>query len=437
MMEPNTRAEERYALLTSTRAELTDHYTELIALGWRRRAARLTDPTLEFADLLEFDGRLEAALRALLLLGRRASEYMRALVTGPLSSGDLFALTWYAAAAGEHSLLEACRDLAVALPDLQPAFTEACTWAPASPPLRACIDDLPLAMRLQVMAGRHGEFDGMAVNTVEELQMNEGAADSIRALCGLIRSSGRGDLLSLALSHLDDESEDVVLCVARTVLTVAPSMSRAHVLQRLGDLINSRVPAIRVGAVQTIVLHQPQWAPEVLRWLARKSDAARLYLSALGWAGQVDAVPVLMEQLGTERHGRVAGASLALIVGSDPARDGWLGTRPAPGNAATEAVLDVADDSIPETDPDANLPWPDRVAFDAWWNARKGQFSNGIRYLAGRPVERDWLSVILMSGPLAWRPLAAEHRQCLAGGTLFPVDLRADVQRSRFAELAS
>ena len=287
------------------------------------------------------------------------------------------------------------------------------------------------------MAGRHGEFADTAVNTVEELQTKEGAADSIRALCGLIRSSGRGDLLSPVLRHLDDESEDVVLCVARTVLTVAPSMSRAHVLQRLGELINSQVPAIRVGAVQTIVLHQPQWAPEVLRWLARKSDAARLYLSALGWAGQVDAVPVLMEQLGTERHGRVAGASLALIVGSDPARDGWLGTRPAPGNAATEAVLDVADDSIPETDPDANLPWPDRVAFDAWWNARKGQFSNGIRYLAGRPAERDWLSVILMSGPLAWRPLAAERRQWLAGGTLFPVGLRADVQRSRFAELAS
>jgi hypothetical protein len=282
MMEPNIRAEKRYALLTSTRAELTDHYTELIALGWRRRAARLTDPTLEFADLLESDGRLEAALRALLLLGRRAGEYMRALVTEPISSGDIFALTWYAAAAGEHSLLEACRDLAVALPDLQPAFAEACIWAPASPSLRACIDGLTLAMRLQVMAGRYGEFGGIAANAAEELRTMEGAADGIRALCGLVRSSGRDDLLSLVLHHLDDESEAVALCVARAVLTVAPSMSRERVLQRLGQLINSQVPAIQVEAVQTIVLHQPEWVPEVLRWLARKGDAARLYLSALG-----------------------------------------------------------------------------------------------------------------------------------------------------------
>jgi uncharacterized protein (TIGR02270 family) len=425
MTESSTHSRERLALLSSTAPALTEHYADLLAFGWRRRADRLTEPTLVFRDLLESDDRLHAALDTLLRLGRYARLHLTNCLAQPITANYLFALTLYALAAADCALLDACTDLATALPDMRPAFTEAFEWAPASEFLQTRIEALPPASRMHVVAVRYRDFAGLTDRTLEGLATLEPTSDNLRALCALIRHLGRQELTRMLLVYLDHEGEAVRLSIVQAALTVAPSVHRATVLEKLGELIHSNVPAISAAAIRLAVLHEPAWTANLLDWLRCDRDRTRSHLLALGWSGTTHAVPVLMEYLSDIQHARVAAASLALIVGATPMRD-VRGTMPEP---------DAGGDQIADPDPDRNLPWPDAAACAEWWRSRSALFDPKLRYLAGRPIERRWLADLLMSGQLAWRPLAAEHRQALAGGPLFPVGTCAVSQRALFREL--
>lgn len=90
----------------------------------------------------------------------------------------------------------------------------------------------------------------------------------------------------------------------------------------------------------------------------------------------------------------------------------------------------LPDGEIPDVDPDAHLPWPDAAGFAAWWHTNGPRFDDAQRYFAGRPITPEWLGEVLICGPLAWRPLAAEHLQRLTRGPLFPTRLSAPAQRA-------
>ena len=55
------------------------------------------------------------------------------------------------------------------------------------------------------------------------------------------------------------------------------------------------------------------------------------------------------------------------------------GSRPGPPRTRTDENVAM--------DPDEDLPWPDPDAISKWWEARRGDFSGGTRYLVGRPIE--------------------------------------------------
>jgi hypothetical protein len=167
----------------------------------------------------------------------------------------------------------------------------------------------------------------------------------------------------------------------------------------------------------------------VLTSLRTRPEKRRLYLSALGWSGHTDGIPMLIEALDDGSYSSVAAGALCLITGSDPVRDGWLGATPKRSPPPDQG------DQIPTAPDDDKLPWPDTVAFAAWWRTHGSHFPPGQRYFAGRPLTPDWLSTVLKTGPLPWRTLAAEHRQRLDRGPLFPTHLPANAQRTRFHEL--
>ncbi len=56
---------------------LAEQHLDRLGLGWRRRAAMLRNPRVDFAELCGFDGRLQAALEALVQLGPLVRESLR------------------------------------------------------------------------------------------------------------------------------------------------------------------------------------------------------------------------------------------------------------------------------------------------------------------------------------------------------------------------
>jgi len=420
------------SLIASTAEQLADQYADLLAIGWRRRTNMLASSAVDFADLAEFDDRLLAALESLLLLGEPSTRRMQVSTPDPLRAGEMFAMTLYALARDDNKMLDGCQALATAIPDLRVGMVDAFEWAPATPQVRARIEALPSPIRLPLIGARHRDFDGVAQQALQQLQIiSEPTAAEIVDALQLVLGVGRHDLATGAQRYLDHDVADARVAAARTLLSLAPGVRESAACDALDKLLSDFAADTRVfgNALRCLALHAPDRVP---RYFDRLDEPGlvRLHLMALGWLGRIDAVPTLIEHLAAPRTARVAAASLSLITGADPVRDDWQCAEMLP-----DARDQLPDGEIPDVDPDAHLPWPDAAGFAAWWHTNGPRFDDAQRYFAGRPITPEWLGEVLICGPLAWRPLAAEHLQRLTRGPLFPTRLSAPAQRALFQTL--
>lgn len=417
-------------LLATTAAKLADRYTDLLALGWRRRAKCLANPALDFSDLVAYDDRLQASLAALVHLGAPARQHLRDILKEPMRSAELFALTCYALAAQDGELLDAASALTTAIPDLMPARVAALQWAPTSALLESSIGSLPMVWRIKLAGLRHRDWPGLDERTLAWLRTQELDAESVGAALQLIRDLGRADLAPAGLRYLNDEQPIVRLAAAQTLLTLGMPKHHGPACDALQTLLGCEQDTVATASLRSLALHAPTNVWPILPLLATQPAYRRRYLLTLGWLGQADAIPELIAALEDYQHGRVAAVALALITGSDPGRDGWLGVKPERSQRSADQ-----DDRLPEQFDDEEQPWPNAPAFATWWRAQSGRFTVGQRYFAGQTLTPAWLATVLHIGLLPWRSLAAEHRQRLVQGPLFPTELPADAQRLRFHEL--
>lgn len=425
---PQTPSHELF--VGSTAGKLADHHTDLLGLAWRRRSALLASPMLDLVDLAAADDRLLASLGALCALGTPAREHLQALLKEPLRPGDMFVMSLYAFATSDEALFDVCTALQAVLPELGEASLDALRWAPPSPLLETRIEDFPLATRLRMVGLRYRDFDSMAARALDAMRaVKEPGPDDICAALEMLSLMGRNDLAAAARQYLDHGIESVRLTAARTLLALGGADDAVPALAVLSSLAAGDDAAIVESAVRAVALHASQHFSDVMSGI-KDSTARRLHIQALGWAGGADAVPVLIGYLDDPGLARIAGASLSLITGSNPARDGWMAAR----QRRTDPEK-TDDGHMPAPDQDNELPWPNADAFCAWWQNTGSWFDRTHRYFLGAPLTVDWLAKVISGGPLAWRPLAAEHWQRLTHGPLFPTHLPAPAQRAIFPEL--
>ena len=66
--------------------------------------------------------------------------------------------------------------------------------------------------------------------------------------------------------------------------------------------------------------------------------------------------------------------------------------------------------------PDLDLPWPDPALLQKWWDAHRGNFQSGTRYLLGQPIEPQALRQVLQTGRQRQRAAAALELALLQPG---------------------
>jgi hypothetical protein len=85
-------------------------------------------------------------------------------------------------------------------------------------------------------------------------------------------------------------------------------------------------------------------------------------------------------------------------------------------------------------DPHDDLPTPIGAELRAHWTVARSRFRDGQRYLAGRPVEPEWLGRCLREGLQPWRAAAAmELHLASAGRPSFPVLAPGPIQAALLA----
>ncbi|WP_157376501.1 hypothetical protein [Burkholderia ubonensis] len=423
-------ASSRPAWLTDTYPKLVDHYVDRLAIGWRRRPALLARPAWDFLDLATFDDRLSAAMEALRVSEAAARTHLYGLLNeDTVRPGELFAAALYALTVNDSPMWDAGESLSVAVPTLRLPLFDALEWAPPSALLKTSIDRLPLADRLRLVGLRYHDFDGIGESALADLQTRlDPEPDEIRAALQLLSHLGRADLAPAAQPYLRHGAPHVRLEAARILLLLATADHAPMAVEVLMALVSDADPELAEAATRCLVAHAPQSTDEVLAMLDGPATL-RLRVKASGWSGRLAQVPTLMAHLGNRATARLAGTALTWITGSDPDLHGWHA--PKPSMPSSDAV--DGDDRLPASDPDKPLAWPDADAFARWWHRAGSTLDAGSRHFLGAPLTAHWLAVVMTSGPLPFRHLAAEHWQRMTHGPLFPTNLPAHAQRARFA----
>jgi len=404
-------------------AVVSQHVEEAASLR-AVRSVLVRAPHVELLQLGRADERLHAHLDGLLVAGDDGYRLAQTALETP-GVGQLFAVA--VTAIGRHDRAQVDRLLALVgvVPDAARALATACGWvSPAS--LRGLIADLLGS------ADVTRRWLGVAACALHRVDPGAVLASAIEDTSGLLRAQalqaagqvGRVDLLEACISCADDADPSARFRAAASALQLGGGVRAARVLQTIAQERGAfSRQALRLLLLQTDL---PQARAEVRELLARQAPM-HLVIQATGWAGDVQTVPWLIQQMVDPPQARVAGEAFSLLTGADLARLDLEG--PAPDTVEGGPTEEAHDDSI-ALDEDEGLPWPDVARVQVWWEVNRPRMPTGTRCLMGAAADEAHCQHVLRTGGQRQRAVAAILLLLMRpGGMLFNVAAPAPRQQ--------
>lgn len=383
------------------------------------RSNLVSAPHVKLHHLRRLDDRLAAHLDGLAVVGEYGSNVCEAALESP-GVGEVFAATVRAIMEKDERRLDKLFALAGAVPKAQPGLISAFGWVSA-PYLEGTVATLlasmePFRRQAGITACVMHRVDLGAALT-QSLTHSESSlrARALRAVGEL----GQRDLLASCLSLLQDEDTGTRFWAAWSAVLLGNREKAVKVLKSFVLLPN----AYRERALRLLLkaLDLPS-AQQLLKIVAQDPNK-RLAIQGAGIAGDPYYIPWLIKQMADLKLTRVAGESFSFITGLDLA---YLDLERKPPEGVEFGPNDNPEDDNVAMDEDDSLPWPDPEKIQAWWDANKSRFTDGVRYFMGERVTREHCIHVLKEGYQRQRIAAAEYLCLLAPGTqLFPTSAPA------------
>lgn len=400
------------AVLERRNTLVIDEHADEAAFQWLTRARAVRSSAYGLRDLARLDERVEAHLQGLVVAaedGWAAAEAL--LADGPAGSreGALFVAVHLAVLAGRRDRLELALSAAHAMPTARRAIASGmgwATWSSAAPPARALV---ATSGELEKLVG----LDAHRVHRQDPGDLGrllDDPSPAVRAaaarLAGEVGLAAHVGALRPRLVDPDAEVR-VAAAWAAARLPAAPHDVPHDVVSQL---VAAGAEDAR-GAAAIDMAARCMTREQAIRFVGelRRRATPWLWFVAAAAAGWPELIEDLVAAMAEDRWARGAGSAFEQITGADldyldlardvPPDDDEPAGEPfgPPVHGVAPAPLDLR--------PDLPLPDPKRVA--AWWREHRGSWRLGVRYLAGRPVERSELKTVLRDGNQPQRRAAA------------------------------
>lgn len=410
-------------LLDASAKQLSTHYRDMLGFEWRQRRRRAESAVHTFAHLREWDARMQACLDGFTHLERIGGPSSFDSFHETVSEAELFALTCQASIGRRKDALRACIGLVQALPSFKPAFSAAMQWLDW-PRAEFALDlwpaDDPARQALMLEAIAHHGLTGAAGGVTRCVaRLAETPAVQHAALrCGL--DSGIAEWALRAPDCIDSDDAEVRCAAAQASIVFGADALRRAALPVLRDLALGTTPIAMLAGRELMTLGGTE-SHELLEALAADPGRQRQFVMALGWSGRLAHLPALTRLFDDRAVARLAGAAASILTGSVAAEEGWATDPPhhLPGGSKTKSfedeLPDAESDRLPSADPDAELPWPDRAAFERLL-LQAHLPTTEERVIAGRLRTTAHLIGVLQEAQLATRPQAAWLLQVASRG---------------------
>lgn len=421
------------------------HAEEVAALR-HVRSVLVRAPHVALHRLARLDERLAAHLDGLHVAGEPGLACLRQALAMP-TAGAVFALAVVALQSRDAVTLSQLVALAASLPEARRGLLSAMGWVSA--------EDLQGTVRAllgsKVAGHRAWALSACAMHKVDPgpylTQAVQDADEAVRAQAWLVAGRlGRLDLAEAARQALlpqaaaqHDEQATLLLATAADALSGSIWTSRRAAAWALtlwgegqNDLVRAALAA--AGPDQGLPPHDAHrlavmaaplaWAREQVRAISAQAERnplmKRRMMRMVAWVGDPQVVPWLLHHMADDKWARLAGECFTLITGLDLVAEGL--ERPSGEPVPPTGPTDNPDDANVAMDEDDNLPWPDQVRVQAWWQAHGGRYAQGHRHFMGAQPDTAHVLDVLRQGGQRQRIMAAEYLCLLQPGQgLFPV----------------
>jgi len=381
-------------------SSIVSQHAEEGAFLWLLRSNATRAPHYALKDLAKVDGRVEAHIDGLRVAGESGWGRCKAAL-GNEECGEVFAAAVMAFESGVESRIQAVLEAVQKTPDLSKGLISALGWIPFQQVVphaqRLLASEAPLLRLLGLGAcAVHRQEPGTALKDAPSATNLSLKARALKAVGEL----GKPAYLPAIKASL--AAEDLTCrywAVWSGALLGEPTA--IPVLQRFAESGHSLRESACAMALRRMSVEQGQpW----LKTLASNPSTLRMAVQAAGVIGDPANIPWLIQQMGNPVLARVAGESFTFITGIDLAYDDLEGEKP---EGFEVGPTETPEDGNIELDPDEDLPWPTTQLIEQWWTTHRLAFTNGTRYLSGKPMTVESLNELLRTGKQRQRIAAA------------------------------
>lgn len=380
--------------------DIVSQHVEEAAFLWLLRSNAIRQPHYALKDLAKLDDRVEAHLDGLRVAEDPGWELCKAAL-GNEEAGEVFAASVMAFESGVETRMQAALDAVTAKPELINGIVSALGWITfeqASPHVHRFLGS-------HVHLHRQIGLAGCAVHRIDPKHALTQAVTSrnlslrARALKA-VGELGRSDLAGAVRENLTAEDELVRYWAAWSGALLGEPAA-IPVLQQFAESTHPKHDAACAMALRRMSPSQGQaWFTA----LAGSPATLRLAVQAAGVMGDPATMPWLMQQMANPLVARVAGESFSYMTGIDLGYDDLDTDKP---EGFESGPTENPEDENVETDSDEDLPWPNPLLINEWWSSHRHEFTNGTRYLLGKPMAIDSLKEALKNGKQRQRRSAA------------------------------
>jgi len=404
-------------------SDVIEEHAEEAAFLWQQRTAAVDAPDYDIEELAEADERVDAHLDGLKIGGERSWEICKEL--GWELPGEYFTAMSIAIRLARQEFVEEVLSEAEGDEDATRGVISALGWVEPRQ-LQGLVKTLLMdkSVNRRLIGIGACAIHRVSANAHLEKALQETDENLLARALKAVGELGELNLLPMVQKYCEHDDDACRFQAVRSAVLLG-DLSALEVLLLFAGTEN---PYQRKAIEVALRAMEPTAAREWIRKLVTDKTQLRNALIACGAQGDPAYLPALMRQFENEELARVAGEAFEMITGLNIFRESLEIIPEAP------VVQDTDDDDDEELGEDEGLVIPDPDKMSHWFEANKGQFQKGQRYLCGQPVSPEHCSRVLLTGQQRQRRAAAiELVLAQPGTTLFETRARGSLQACRIA----
>lgn len=374
---------------------IVEQHAEDAAFLWLQRNRLVDAPDQYRKNLGRLDDRLEAHIDGLRVAGEWGWQVAERGFDQYQEPGETFVAAVLAFESLSENRIGYVLNLIEESPELFRATISALGWVEphrVQEWVRSALDDARPTRRLLGLAACSVRGINPAMRLLELL--NDTPPVRARAL-RLAGEAGRVDLLPTIKAALNDPDETCRFWAAWSCALLGDRYEALEILR-----MHASVGGIGWKGVQLLLrAADHQSAVQWLLDLRGDRSKERLIAAGAGILGDPIFVPWLTTRMRDPKLARLAGESFETITGMSLDREAM--------HVKPSADMDSEDEPAELSARDEALVWPDVRKIREWWRRNQTDFSQGKRYLQGKPPTAARLTEILANGTLRQRRGAA------------------------------